>query len=106
MLGVAILATFARYGVQIDRFENTDAGMILYFSVPRRSYYRNADSIEMSDNFLASRIKATLQELGIVFAECKYKTRDEEWTEEKANTAEREAYKYMGYKDWQMKGMY
>ena len=99
-LGTAMLASYANMGVQIDKFDNTDEGIILYFSVPRRSYHRNANDIEMSDNFLAARVKRTLEDMGVVFATCKYKTRDEEWTKEKAKAAEHMAYKNIGYKDW------
>ena len=106
MIGQAMLATYAKMGIQIDRFDNTDIGIVLYFSVPLRSYHKDANGIEMSDSHLAKRIKETLKEMGMVFATCKYKVRNECWTKEKAEAAERMAYKDMGYKDWQMKGMY
>ena len=102
MIGQAILATYAEMGVQIDKFDNTDAGIVLYFSVPISSYRINAEGAEMSDTVLAKRIKETLQEMGVVFATCKYKVRNEYWTKEKAETARRMAYKNMGYKDWQL----
>ena len=41
--------------------------------------------------------------MGIVFAGCRYKTRDEYWDEDMAKLARKMAYKDMGYKDWQIK---
>ena len=90
-------------GVQVHRFDNTDTGIVLLFSVPKSSYHRGADSIEMSDKHLAQRVKRTLEEMGMVFADCRYKTRDEHWNEDKVKLAKKMAYKDMGYKDWQIK---
>lgn len=105
-LGEAMLATYAELGVQIDRFDNTDAGVILYFSVPFSSWHLNTERQEMAGPVLAKRVKETLQGMGVVFATCKYKIRNEHWTEDKSKEARRIAYKDMGYKDWQMKGMF
>ena len=103
MLAQAMLITYAEMGIQIIRFDNTDAGIVLLFTVPNKSYHKDANNIEMSGKHLASRVKHTLEAMGIVFANCKYKTRDEYWSEEKAKSAKKFAYKDMGYKDWQIK---
>ena len=103
MIGQAMLITYAELGVQIDRFDNTDTGIVLLFSVPKSSYHKDANNIEMSGKHLAQRVKHTLVEMGIVFADCRYKTRDEYWSEDMAKFAKRMAYKDMGYKDWQIK---
>lgn len=101
-LGTTMLATYAELGVQIDRFDNTDKGVVLYFSVPFSSWQLNAERQEMAGPVLAKRVKETLQEMGIVFATCKYKIRNEHWTKDKAKEARQIAYKNMGYKDWQL----
>ena len=101
-LGTAMLATYAELGVQIDRFDNTDKGVVLYFYVPFSSWHLNAERQEMAGPVLAKRVKETLQEMGIVFATCKYKIRNEHWTKDKAKEARQIAYKNMGYKDWQL----
>ena len=103
MMGQAMLITYAELGVQIDKFDNTDAGIILLFSVPKNSYHKGVNDIEMSGKYLAQRVKRTLEEMGIVFADCRYKTRDEYWNEDMAKLARKMAYKDMGYKDWQIK---
>ena len=103
MMGQAMLITYAELGVQIDKFDNTDAEIILLFSVPKNSYHKGANGIEMSGKYLAQRVKKTLEEMGIVFADCRYKTRDEYWNEDMAKLARKMAYKDMGYKDWQIK---
>ena len=103
MIGKAMLITYAGYGVQIDKFDDTDAGVILLFSVPKNSYRKNVDNIEMSDRHLATRVKQTLEDMGVVFADCRYKVRDEYWNEDMEKSAMKTAYKDMGYKDWQIK---
>ena len=103
MIGQAMLITYAELGVQIDRFDNTDAGIVMLFSVPKNSYHKDAKDIEMSGKHLASRVKRTLEEMGVVFADCRCRIRDELWTNAKAELAKRMAYKDMGYKDWQIK---
>lgn len=103
MMGQAMLITYAEMGVVIDKFDNTDAGIILLFTVPKNSYLIGANSVEMSGKHLASRVKHTLEEMGMVFADCRYHIRDEYWDEGMAKTAKKMAYKDMGYKDWQIK---
>lgn len=103
MMGQAMLIAYAELGVQIDKFDNTDAGIVLLFSVPKSSYHKGANYIEMSGKYLASRVKTTLEEMGVVFADCRCKIRDEYWNEDMAKSARKMAYKDMGYKDWQIK---
>ena len=103
MLGKAMLITYAEMGVQIDQFDNTDEGIILLFTVPKNSYQKGLNDIEMSGKHLASRVKYTLEEMGMVFSDCRYGIRDEYWTKDKAEFAKKMAYKDMGYKDWQMR---
>ena len=103
MMGQAMLITYAELGVQIDKFDNTDAGIVLLFSVPKSSYHKDANDIEMSGKHLAKRVRKTLEEMGMVFADCRCKIRDEYWNEDMAKSARKMAYKDMGYKDWQIK---
>ena len=103
MMGEAILITYAEMGVVIDKFNNTNKGIILLFTVPKSSYHIGANGLEMSGKHLASRVKQTLEEMGIVFADIRYHIRDENWDTTKAQMAKRMAYKDMGYKDWQIK---
>ena len=103
MMGQAMLITYAEMGVQIDKFGNTDAGIVLLFSVPKNSYHKGVNNTEMSGKHLASRVKRTLEDMGIVFADCRCKIRDEYWNEDMAKFAKKMTYKDMGYKDWQIK---
>ena len=103
MLGQAMLITYAEMGVQIAKINNTDAGIILLFTVPKNSYHKDANGIEMSGKHLASRVKHTLEEMGVVFADCRCKIRDEYWSEDKAKIAKEMTYKNMGYKNWQIR---
>ena len=103
LIGQAMLITFAEMGVQIDRFDNTDEGIVLLFSVPKSSYRIGVNDNEMSGEHLAKRVKKLMKATGVVFADCRYKTRDEDWTKDKAEFAKKMAYKDMGYKDWQIK---
>ena len=103
MISQAMLLTYAKLGVQIDKFDNTDEGIILLFSVPKNSYHKGVNNIEMSGKYLAQRVKQTLTEMGVVFTDCRYKTRNEYWDEQMAETAKKMLYKDMGYKEWQIK---
>ena len=53
MLAQAMLITYAEMGIQIIRFDNTDAGIVLLFTVPNKSYHKDANNIEMSGKHLA-----------------------------------------------------
>jgi len=103
MIGQAMLITYAEMGVQIDNFDNTDTGIVFLFTVPKHSYHKDAKDIEMSGKHLASRVKHTLEKMGVIFADCRYGIRDEYWTKDKAEIAKKKAYNAMGYKDWQIK---
>ena len=102
MMGQAMLITYAEMGVVIDKFDDTDAGVILLFTVPKTSYHIDAKGEQMAGKHLASRVKHTLEDLGMVFSDIRYHIRDEHWTKDKAEIAKRMAYKDMGYKDWQI----
>jgi len=52
-----------------DKFDNTDSGIVLLFSVPKSSYHKDANDTEMSGKHLAQRVKTTLEEMGMVFAD-------------------------------------
>lgn len=99
----AMLITYAELGVKIDKFDNTDAGIVLLFSVPKSSYHKDTNDVEMCGKYLAQRVKTTLEEMGAVFAKCKYLIRDEHWSKDMSEYAKKEAYKDMGYADWQIK---
>lgn len=103
MIAKSMLIVFAEMGVQIDKFDNTDEGIILLFTVPKSSYRKGANDVEMADEHLAKRVKKAFKGMGVVFADCRYRTRDEVWTEEKAKLAKRAAYKDLGYKDWEIR---
>ena len=103
ILSKAMLITYAELGVYIDKLDNKDAGIVLLFSVPKNSYHKGLHDVEMSGKHLASRVKKTLEEMGVVFADCRCKIRDEYWDKDKAQQAKKMAYKTMGYKDWQIK---
>jgi len=102
MMGKAMLVTYAEMGVVIDKFDDVDEGVILLFTVPKSSYHIGAKGVEMSGRHLASRVKQTLEEMGMVFTDIRYHIRDEHWDATKAEIAKRAAYKDMGYKDWQI----
>ena len=99
----AMLITYAELGVKIDKFDNTDTGIVLLFSVPKSSYHKDANDAEMCGKHLAQRVKTTLEEMGMVFAKCKYLIRDEHWNKDMSECARKEAYTDMGYADWQIK---
>lgn len=102
MMGQAILITYAEMGVMIDKFDDVNEGAILLFTVPKTSYHIDAKGEQMAGKHLASRVKHTLEDFGVVFADIRYHIRDEHWDVAKAQAAKREAYKDMGYKDWQI----
>ena len=102
MMWKAMIITDAELGVVIDKFDDTDAGVILLFTVPKTSYHVDAKGEQMAGKHLASRVKHTYEDIGIVFADIRYHIRDEHWTKDKAEVAKRMAYKDMGYKDWQI----
>jgi hypothetical protein len=103
LMGQAMLITYAEMDVVIDKFDDVDEGVILLFTVPKTSYQVDANEREMAGKHLASRVKQTLESMGMIFADCRYAIRDEHWTKDKATAARRMAYKDMGYKDWQIK---
>ena len=102
MLCQAILITYAEMGVVIDKFEDVDDGVILLFTVPKSSYNIDAKGEQIAGKHLASMVKTTLEEMGMVFADIRYHIRNEYWDKTKAETVKRAAYKDMGYKDWQI----
>ena len=102
MMGKAMLITYAEMGVQIDKMEDTDDGIIFLFTVPKSSWEYDVKGREMSGKHLASRVKYTLEDLGMVFVDIRYHIRDEHWSREKADEAKQQAYKDMGYKKWQI----
>lgn len=102
MIGQAMLITYAEMGVKIDMFDNTDKGVVLLFTVPKSSYEIDANGEEMSGKHLASRVKHTLEKVGVKFADIRYSVRDENWDKAKAEETKRMAYKDMGYKEWEV----
>lgn len=91
LIGKAAWITMAATGVIVDRYEHTDNGLILYMSVPKTSYEFGSGEI------IAKTTKRCLSKIGVKFADCRYKIRDEHWTKEKELVAEREAKQYVGY---------
>ena len=101
MIG-GMLITFAGMGIVVDHFANTDAGVELLFTVPRTSYEKDVEGKEMAGKHLASRVKHSLERFGVVFSDIRYHIREDAWTPEKREMAERMARKDMGYKDWEI----
>lgn len=101
-LGNAMLITYAQMGVKIDRLEDTDDGIIFLFTVPKYSWEFDAHGKEMSGKHLASRVKETLEEMGMVFVDIRYGIRNEHWDKTKGDAAKNEALKDMCYKKWQI----
>lgn len=86
-----MMIVWAGLGVEIE-----DAGPVhnsnavyCYFSVPKSSFHVDANGKEMSGKHLASRFKATLEEMGIEFSDIRYRIREEYWTEEDRERAEK-----------------
>lgn len=102
MLGKAMLITYAELGIKIDKFENTDDGIVLLFTVPKTSWEHDAKGVQMASKHLASRVKQTLEEMGMVFADIRYHVRDEHWDKSKGEAAKQQSYSDIGYKKWQM----
>jgi hypothetical protein len=101
-LGKAMLITYAQMGVKIDRLEDTDDGIIFLFTVPKTSWEFDAKGKEMSGKHLASRVKHTLEDMGMVFVDIRYGIRNEHWDKAKGDAAKNEMLKDMGYKKWQI----
>ena len=97
-----MLAAFAEMGIKIDYFDNTDNGVILYFTVPSSSYNIDAKGLEMSGKHLASIVKHKFEGIGIKFTDIKYAIRNEYWDELKAQEAKQIALNNLGYKEWQI----
>ena len=90
-LGQAAWVTMADMGVIVEHYERTDDGLILYISVPKTSY-----ECEVGAE-IAKATKKCLKALGVKFADCRYKIRDEHWTAEKSALAVIEAKKFVDY---------
>jgi len=89
MLGEAIMITFAGYGIQIERQNETQESLEIYISVPERSSQLDAENREMSGLHLARRYKRILTEMGVKRLTVKARIRKEEyWTDEMAKNAE------------------
>lgn len=101
-LGKAMLITYAQMGVQIDRLEDTDDGIIFLFTVPKTSWEFDANGKEMSGKHLATRVRDTLKEMGMVFADIRYGIRNERWDKAKGDAAKDKMLKDIGYKKWQV----
>lgn len=89
LMAKGIVLGMASMGVIIDKLENDDNGIILYFSVPKTSTHINAKGEQMAGKVLARRIKETLSELGFKFSICKFKIRDEDWNKSKEQEVRR-----------------
>lgn len=88
MLREAILITWAGFGLIIDKEIENQENYIIYVSVPKSSFHKDAYGEEMSGDFLAKRFKEILIEMGVKRLTVKYKIRDEIWTETKKQEAE------------------
>lgn len=93
LIGKAAWITMAEMGVIVDRYGQTDNGLIFYMSVPKTSYECEGGKE------IARAVKRCLTQLGVKFADCRYKIRDEHWTAEKAALAVIEAKKLVDYQE-------
>ena len=100
MIGQAMYIAWRGMGVVIDNIKETCEDLTIYISVPKSSYHRNVNDIEMSGAFLAKRFKETLTEMGVKRLTVKYKIRDEAWTENKRLDAEEKAKKELFKSQW------
>ena len=88
-MGAAIAITWARFGVKIEKENETQDMFEIYISVPERSFHRNVNNEEMAGRTLAKRFKDVLTEMGVKRLVLKSRTRHGEvWTKELADEAE------------------
>ena len=88
-LGEAILITWARYGLRIEKQNESVDCLEIYISVPEHSYATNAYGQEMAGLTLARRFKKALTEMGVKRLVVKSRVRTGEvWLEPMANEAE------------------
>lgn len=87
-MAIAMLLTWAKMGITLDKEVETDTSYTIYISVPEHSFEHDVDGVEMAGNHLARRIKRTLTEMGVKNLIVKAKIRKgDTWTKKKAGTA-------------------
>lgn len=87
-MATAILLTWAKMGITLDKEVETDTSYTIYISVPEHSFKHDVDGVEMAGNHLARRTKRILTEMGVKNLVVKAKIRKGDiWTKEKAETA-------------------
>lgn len=99
-LGEAMLLTWAQLGVVIEYIQETTDALNMYISVPKSSYHKNSDGVEMSGLFLAKRFKDTFVDMGIKRLSVKAKVREEDWTAELSKEAVIRARKELYGSQW------
>lgn len=87
--GEVMLITWAGFGLQIEKSNETQERLEIYISVPETSYHLNANQEQMAGVVLAKRFKAVMNDMGIKKLVVKSRIRKgDHWTPEKAKNAE------------------
>lgn len=90
VFGKALLIAWAGYGIVIEYTDPDDSnGIRCLISVPKSSTHLDVNGKEMSGKHLASRFKYTLEETGVKFSDCRYRIREEHWTDNDRERAEK-----------------
>lgn len=90
----ASIVVWAGLGVVIEKLQESTESLMVYISVPERSYHRDAKDEEMSGMHLAKRFSDVLKEMGLKHILVKARIRKgESWTEAMCNNAERKMKK-------------
>lgn len=96
MIGKVALITWAKFGIKIEKVNESSETTEIFISVPEHSYHCNVNGEEMSGAFLARRFKTVLTDFGVDNAYIKFRIRsDESWTEDMAYNAEAAARKQL-----------
>lgn len=88
MIGEAMLITWYGFGLTIDKELESQEELLLYVSVPEKSYKYDVHNNEMSGDYLAKRFKEILTEMGVKRLKVKYRIRmGEYWTKDMGDSA-------------------
>jgi len=93
-IGEGMMLALASLGLRIEKTQENIEDLVVYISVPERSYHKNEKGEEMSGMSLAKRFKTTMTKIGIKRLTVKSRIRiGENWTKEMAEAAELEMRK-------------
>lgn len=89
MVGESIAIAWAGFGIVIENQHETPEALEVWVSVPEHSYQIDAGGKEMAGEFLASRFKKKMADLGVKRLVVKFRVRAGEfWTREMRDKAE------------------